>query len=131
VSGKSVGLLPSHGSYGNSESPNLYINRLLFTPIAKKFSPPQHNNCMNSSDARRRNLPNTHGIQANIHTKGDCDFAILPRRKAGQPIPPSERGPVIVTKSLLENYFGRPLIDAATELVMMDPLRYFRIGGLG
>ncbi len=52
----------------------------------------------------------------------DCDFAIHPRRKSGQPIPPTDRGPVILTRSLLENYFGMPLIDVAKNLVMFNPL---------
>ena len=44
------------------------------------------------------------------------DYAILPRRKAGQ-VNASERCPVRLTKDVLEKYFGMPLIRASKELV--------------
>ncbi len=45
------------------------------------------------------------------------DYAILPRRKAGQSVPVGERAPVLLTNSVLSNYFGMPLSAAAKELV--------------
>jgi hypothetical protein len=45
------------------------------------------------------------------------DYAILPRRKAGQSVPLGERAPVLLTKAVLANYFGMPLSAAAKELV--------------
>jgi hypothetical protein len=50
----------------------------------------------------------------------DRDFAILPRRKAGQVAAVKERAPVMLTRSVLENYFGMPLSVAAKELVMIS-----------
>ncbi len=44
------------------------------------------------------------------------DYAILPRRKAGQ-VNASDRCPVRLTKDVLEKYFGMPLIRASKELV--------------
>jgi hypothetical protein len=44
------------------------------------------------------------------------DYAILPRRKAGQSSS-GERLPVRLTKEVLERYFGMPLIQASKELV--------------
>mmetsp|Transcript_43142 Transcript_43142/g.90306 ORF Transcript_43142/g.90306 Transcript_43142/m.90306 type:complete len:363 (-) Transcript_43142:25-1113(-) len=44
------------------------------------------------------------------------DYAILPRRKAGQSVAVGERAPVLLTKSVLSNYFGMPLSAAAKEL---------------
>ncbi len=48
----------------------------------------------------------------------DRDIAILPRRKAGQIAVVRERAPVMLTRSVLENYFGMPLNVAAKELVI-------------
>ena len=45
------------------------------------------------------------------------DYAILPRRKAGQSVPLGERAPVLLTKEVLANYFQMPLSAAAKELV--------------
>ncbi len=44
------------------------------------------------------------------------DYAILPRRKAGQSNA-GDRCPVRLTKDVLEKYFGMPLIRASKELV--------------
>jgi hypothetical protein len=44
------------------------------------------------------------------------DFSILPRRKAGQSNS-TDRSPVLLTKMVLEKYFGMPLIMASKELV--------------
>jgi hypothetical protein len=44
------------------------------------------------------------------------DYAILPRRKAGQ-TNAGDRCPVRLTKDVLEKYFGMPLIRASKELV--------------
>lgn len=54
------------------------------------------------------------GISSNVDMR---DYAILPRRKAGQSVPVGERAPVLLTKSVLSNYFGMPLSAAAKELV--------------
>jgi hypothetical protein len=60
-------------------------------------------------------------IQTEVHLdleKSDSgDYAVLPRRKAGQSIPLGERAAVVLTRSVLERYFGTPLSSAAKELV--------------
>ena len=59
-------------------------------------------------------------VDANIQSNSyevQRDYAILPRRKAGQSVPLGERAPVLLTKSVLANYFGMPLSAAAKELV--------------
>ena len=48
------------------------------------------------------------------------DYAILPRRKAGQSVPLGERAPVLLTKEVLANYFKMPLSAAAKELVSIE-----------
>ena len=48
------------------------------------------------------------------------DYAVLPRRKAGQSVPLGERAAVVLTKSVLEGYFGMPLSAAAKELVRFN-----------
>ena len=53
------------------------------------------------------------------------DYAILPRRKAGQSTPMGERAAVVLTRSVLESYFGMPLNAAAKELVRFSPTREF------
>ena len=60
------------------------------------------------------------------HGLGKCDaadYAVLPRRKAGQSIPLGERAAVVLTRSVLEGYFDMPLSAAAKELVSFDPDR--------
>jgi hypothetical protein len=47
---------------------------------------------------------------------GQRDFAILPRRKATDQNPVG-RAPVLLTKQLLEKYFGMSLSSASKELV--------------
>ena len=47
---------------------------------------------------------------------GQRDFAILPRRKATDQSPVG-RSPVLLTKQLLEKYFGMSLSSASKELV--------------
>ncbi len=62
-------------------------------------------------------------------TGAERDYAILPRRKAGQPLPSGERAPVLLTKSILSNYFGMPLSAAAKELVQ-PCLKFYPIRSL-
>eukprot|EP00961_Rhodomonas_salina_P030504 410425-Rhodomonas_salina.3 len=47
---------------------------------------------------------------------GEDEFVIHPRRKAGQDTTDS-KGPVVLTRSILESYFDLPLINAAAEMV--------------
>ena len=53
------------------------------------------------------------------------DFAILPRRKAKDQNPVG-RAPVLLTKPLLEKYFGMSLSSASKELVRSAHMRVFR-----
>ena len=66
------------------------------------------------------------------------DYAILPRRKAGQ-TNIGDRLPVRLTKEVLEQYFGMPLIMASKELVckrscfshqFFSPHSFIKIGNL-
>ena len=53
--------------------------------------------------------------EANIFQ--EYDYAIRPRRKAGQLHQSGNRAPVRLTKTILSNFFGMPLSAAANELV--------------
>jgi hypothetical protein len=58
--------------------------------------------------------------QSNSNDTGDEEwYAVLPRsrRKADDTASPADRGPVRVTKALLESYFNVPLLAAAKALV--------------
>jgi hypothetical protein len=58
------------------------------------------------------------------------DYAILPRRKAGQLVPVGERAAVVMTRVVLEGYFGMPLSAAAKELVRIRFKRDRDLNGL-
>ncbi len=68
---------------------------------------------------------NDAAVQSN-HTEMR-DYAILPRRKAGQSVAVGERAPVLLTKSVLSNYFGMPLSAAAKELVRRNAIFFENI----
>jgi hypothetical protein len=68
------------------------------------------------------------GSRIPFDSNKDRDFAILPRRKAGQVTVVRERAPVMLTRAVLENYFGMPLSVAARELVSTALIfKYLRI----
>jgi hypothetical protein len=53
------------------------------------------------------------------------DFAILPRRKAGQSSHSGERAqPISISKAVLEKYFHMSLNQASRELVSFEISRY-------
>jgi hypothetical protein len=60
-----------------------------------------------------------HGQRAAQRVGGQRDFAILPRRKAKDQNPVG-RAPVLLTKALLEKYFGMSLSSASKELVSFN-----------
>jgi hypothetical protein len=67
----------------------------------------------------RNPLPSPHNLPGEKMVTEDgymLDYAILPRRKAGQ-TNSGDRCPVRLTKDVLEKYFGMPLIRASKELV--------------
>ncbi len=59
-----------------------------------------------------------HSQRAAQRVAGQRDFAILPRRKAKDQNPVG-RAPVLLTKALLEKYFGMSLSSASKELVIV------------
>lgn len=52
---------------------------------------------------------------------GDETVTLFPRRKAGQSKPGGGRGPVVLTRELLEQFYGLPLHVAARRLVRPGP----------
>ena len=61
------------------------------------------------------------GPEKNTELEGSepGDITILPRRKGGKSPsnPPTERAPVVLTRTVLEGFFEMPLSAAAKELV--------------
>jgi hypothetical protein len=78
------------------------------------YPQPEHGNANAWPSLHAEKLPD-------VENRGTGDYAILPRRKAGQSIPLGERAAVVLTKAVLEGYFGMPLSKAAKELVRFNP----------
>jgi hypothetical protein len=62
-------------------------------------------------------MQSTNSYENRNGSEGLKDYAILPRRKAGQTPPAGERAPVLLTNEVLSKYFCMPLSAAAKELV--------------
>jgi hypothetical protein len=59
------------------------------------------------------------GPRTSAHLTDKGDFAILPRRKAGQNAAGERAQPISISKAVLEKYFHMSLNQASKELVRL------------